>query len=90
MLFNTYDTGLISDPDNFLIVSFSPGCCQQILISHRESANDVFEVWTDIFNIYKIENNTIHGKAHYITKGGTMEMWQGNCGFWMVGPPVYR
>ena len=51
---------------------------------------NAFDAQQMIFAIYVIENGTINGKAFYRSDDGTKEMWYGECGLWMVGPPSNR
>ena len=49
-----------------------------------------FQAQSMVFNIYKIENNIINGKAHYTSDDGKREIWYGECGLWMIGGPEDR
>ena len=72
---------------SFLVIA---GCCQKLLISHKENSTNAFQAHKMIFNIYEIENNTINGKAHYTSDDGAMGLWFGDCGHWQVGHPTGR
>ena len=76
---------------HFSAVSISfAGCCQKLLINHKENLTDAFQAQSMIFNIYEIKNHSINGKVYYASEDGTREIWYGTCGLWIVGDPSNR
>ena len=61
-----------------------------MLISHMVNMTNAFDAQQMIFAIYVIENGTINGKAFYRSDDGTLEIWYGVCGVWIIGTPTDR
>ena len=74
----------------FLKYLFFTGCCQKLLINHKENFTSAFQAQPTIFNIYEIENYTINEKAHYISEDSARGLWFGECGLWIIGSPNDR
>ena len=60
------------------------------MIGHNENLTQVFQAQPSIFQLYKIENALINGKAHYTSEEGTWAISFASCGVWIVQPSDIR
>ena len=61
-----------------------------MFISHKENMINAFQTQQIIFTKYEIENTRVNERAHYTSDHGTVQIWYGDCGLWIVGPSDNR
>ena len=67
-----------------------PGCCEQLLIGHKENITNVFQAHPSLFQLYEIENTFINENAHYTSDEGKWAISFASCGLWTVQSSDYR